>query len=316
MSAPTYKKTRLPRLRVALFCFRRFLWDPSALFLFFFFLFFLGLLLFLLVSYPKPNGPSSPLDSALLVAKLGSLKDLPGNEVEKGYCEYLLSRPISTREYALFGCDGLFNERLLTQETWARYLGYLPSFLFPFFALSSFFLFGGKNGKEDEKNLWEARIDPKKVGQGKTLYFSLSSLAAFLLFSLLSLLFPEKEFALIWDGSQWELLATKALFWRAYLDCFLHSLVLSSFAYFLAPLFRKALDFSLLSVSFFFASATFAFFSSSFSIPFSSFLPFLDGAFSSYGDLGASFYRLFAPLIVSSLLLFLGAKKRNALPRR
>ena len=312
MSAPTYKKTRFPRLKVALFCLRRFLWDPSIWFLFFFFLFCLGLLLFLLISYPKPNGPSSPLDPALLMTKLNSLEALPGAEAEKGYCNYLLSHPLSPRDYALFGCDGLFSERLLSQESWARYLCFLPSLLFPFFALSSFFVFGGKSGKDDEKNLWEARIEQKKVRQGKTLYFCLFSLTVFLLFSFPSLLLPKKEFVLIWSGSEWSLLETGILFGRAYLDCFLHSLALFSLAYFLTPFFQKGLDFELFSASFFLLFTAFAFLSSTFTIPYSAFLPFSNGAFVSYGNQGASLFRLLVPIALSSLFLFAGSKKRNA----
>lgn len=297
---------------VALFHFRRFLWDPSSFFLSVSFSFALGLLFFLILAFPGSNVGTIPYDRDALMQAYVRLGNLSPQSAEYGLCLYLLENPIRTTSYSLFGAAGFFQETDLLSETWFRYLLFLPVLLFPLDLLCSFEIGFGEDGG---KNLMEARIGPKTARGGALLYFILSRLIVTAILYSICLLMPWKGNVLFYGGGTWSLIPSVALLLLVFADSFIVRCLLAVLALLWPRLFHSGIDFAVSggATSCLIFGGVFLLWSSR--PDWAKYLPLTFGCVASYGDpaLACARFGIEAGLIASLIILLLFFSRHDGL---
>ncbi len=306
MTRRIYKKPKA--FKVFLYCLRRVLWDPSFVATFFAFSLLFALFLYFAVSSPKPNGPAEAYDLEKILRKIASYQSLPSSEENAkalSYLCFLRDHPMSTGNYAIYGFEGVFGERVLTQETAFRFLLYLPVFLLPLNLLSAYALFGGEGANNDAKNLSQAMLTPGNVRRGKMLFHLVFSLLLYIAFSSLSFVLQRKGLVMYFTKGNAELTDSLKFLYFVYFDGFLATLLFYSYSLFLAKRISSPIDFGIASGLSFFLFFGFTFFAWAGQLPFQEYVLLTFGSFEVVSNPLVLLYRYIPALLVSALFLFL-----------
>lgn len=306
MTRRIYKKPKA--LKVFLYCLRRVLWDPSFIAAFFALSLLFALFLYFVVSSPKPNGPAEAYDLEKILRQIATYQSMPSSvENDRGlsYLCFLRDHPTSTGNYAIYGFDGLFGERILNQEVAFRFLLYLPVFLLPLNLISSYALFGGEGASNDAKNLSQAMLTPNDVRHGKMLFHLAFSLLLYVAFSSLSFILQRKGVVLHFGKDGIEATDSLKFLYFVYFDGFLATLLFYSYSLFLAKRISSPIDFGIASGISFFLCFGFAFFAWAGQLPFLEYVLLTLGCLKAVSSPVVLLYRYFPALGISALFLLL-----------